>query len=69
MDGYIHSLFFSNGNFQSEIFARKARYFFEIIINNHIARNVNEGSIKKFGSIEAHLEHLQKNRIIIKIFE
>jgi len=49
MDGYIHSLFFSNGNFQSEIFARKARYFFEIIINNHKARNVNEGSIKKFG--------------------
>jgi len=46
---------------------------YEIIINNHIARDVNQGSIKKFdlkfSSIEAYFEHLQKNRIIIKIFE
>ena len=44
---------------------------YEIIINNHIARKLNQGSIKKFdikfGSIEAYFEHLQKNRIIIKI--
>ncbi len=46
---------------------------FEIMINNHIASNVNQGSIQKFdlkfGSIEVHFEHLQKNRIITKIFE
>jgi len=44
---------------------------FEIIINKHIARNVNQGSIKKFdikfGSIEAYFENFTKNRIIIKI--
>ena len=46
---------------------------YEIIINNHIARNENQDSIKKFdlkfGSIEAYFEHLQKNRIIIKIIK
>jgi len=39
---------------------------YEIIINNDIARNVNQGLIKKFdlkfGSIKAYFEHLQKKQ-------